>query len=220
MDTGRGFRVSGGCSDVDLVRGPRDHRPVVTRTETSTDCGCQSCSRLCHGIPGWFAPGEPTKAAAQLGVTLEELFRTELVIDHWEGGATVLAPAKVNQKTGALATWNSAFERGACRFLGPNGCRLSGEARPMECRMAFGDGCSRLAESQHGPGFRDRIQLDWQSNQSEVEAVRHLAVRSTLEFLEETLRAQLVDEYWGEVADHGGADAADGAEILAPAVGK
>ncbi len=107
-------------------------------------CACKECSTLCHGRPGWFAPGEATKAAAELGLSLKDFFNRYLTRDYWSGdehtdGATVyvLSPAW-NGNNGRTAGWGDPFERGRCALLGKSGCMLSLEARPAECRLTYG----------------------------------------------------------------------------------
>jgi hypothetical protein len=38
------------------------------------DCQCAICKRACERKPGWFAPGELTKAAQLLGMNEKEFF--------------------------------------------------------------------------------------------------------------------------------------------------
>lgn len=63
----------------------------------SGDCRCEKCRAGCVRRPGWFAPGEATKAAAELGLTLEEFFKQYLCVDFWcdseNGDVELLSPA-------------------------------------------------------------------------------------------------------------------------------
>lgn len=47
------------------------------------DCNCTRCASLCVGRPGIFAPGEATRAAAELGMTLQEFFDKYLTVNWW-----------------------------------------------------------------------------------------------------------------------------------------
>ncbi len=46
---------------------------------TNESCDCHLCVRCCKNCPGWFAPGEITKVASFLGISLGELKSTRLI---------------------------------------------------------------------------------------------------------------------------------------------
>lgn len=102
-------------------------------------CACESCVECCTHTPGWFAPGEAEKAAALLGMTFEE-FRKRLIKDYWvEGPSNVYLwrPRKLAGDHGrdVASSWPRS---GRCVFLtADNRCEIH-EAKPMECRTAFG----------------------------------------------------------------------------------
>jgi hypothetical protein len=129
------------------------------RRKQRTDCACEACRSSCENRPGWFAPGEATRAAQHLGLTLEQLFAEKLVIDWYEDldgeEVEVLAPATERQTPGTRATEEDPRHPSRCRLLGAHGCLLPFELRPIECRSYYGcdpstwtDGRSRaLAEA-------------------------------------------------------------------------
>jgi hypothetical protein len=114
-------------------------------------CDCDKCRKLCYGIPGIFAPGEATKAAAYLNIPLREFFEKYLVIDIREYGKEstldyssgievyqYLQPARINQIPGKKADYWDVHRRAMCRLLTNNGCLLPYEIRPNECRVVYG----------------------------------------------------------------------------------
>lgn len=130
-----------------------------------TECRCGLCAELCLGQPGWFLPGEATKAAAELGLTLKEFALQYLVIEYWTGNPDIelLAPRKTYQVFGRAA-FSDAWKEGPCALLSPSGCKLSASARPHECRLAFG--CDK--PSKHGPEVREQIAKKWNELGDEV----------------------------------------------------
>lgn len=61
-------------------------------------CDCAKCRACCQRKPGIFRPGEATRAAAELGLSLPEFFRKYLTVDFWEssddrGPVDYLSPA-------------------------------------------------------------------------------------------------------------------------------
>ena len=109
------------------------------------DCSCKRCQSACQSKPGWFMPGEAEKAAALLGLTLEEFFKTKLGVDWFEGDPDIfaLAPALVGRPTGHEYPGNP---RGACVLFVDGRCSIHA-AKPLECReYLHGDDRATLAE--------------------------------------------------------------------------
>lgn len=121
----------------------------MSEHKKSGPCNCDKCAALCHGKPGWFMPGQATKAAAEIGVTLASFFKSFLTRDFFvadydadnEGDHSsrvyLLSPAWA-ENNGRTAGYNDVNRRGACALLGSSGCRLSFENRPLECQTAYG----------------------------------------------------------------------------------
>lgn len=150
-----------------------------------TNCDCQNCRHLCQIKPGWFLPGEATKAAAHLGLTLQQFFEQYLTVDYWidgeNGDTDVLSPAWDTSKfweerakrfgamlrgepvdhRGRRASWADGLISGPCRLLTPTGCKLPFEVRPHECRTAYGcrPGGSPLRPGMLAPWRQDRSEL-------------------------------------------------------------
>lgn len=144
-------------------------------------CDCEKCRVLCVGRPGWFAPGEATRAAAELGLTLAQFFKQYLTVDYWcdaeHGDTLLLSPAWNNDAhrqrfastarrepdmLGRRASWSDGLLNGPCRLLTQTGCRLSFEARPSECRKAYGCGGSPAK------GMREGIVEMWKHERGEL----------------------------------------------------
>lgn len=104
----------------------------------SGPCSCSRCVKLCLGAPGWFLPGEASAAAKSLGMTFPNFFKRFLGIACWYNVNTnttlIMSPRTVNDKGNLYGD----RERGRCLFLGTNGCKLSYDCRPEECRVSYG----------------------------------------------------------------------------------
>ena len=133
------------------------------------ECACPACRRLCTGLPGWFLPGEPARAAAELGLALPEFSRQYLILDYWVGGAPhggdqlVLTPRKDHQAGQRIAEFADTFTLGGCVLLTPQGCRLSAPNRPAECRLSFG--CRGATEQGIA---RSTIMAAWRDQPAEL----------------------------------------------------
>lgn len=103
------------------------------------DCRCEKCRALCLGAPGWFLPGEAEKAAAHLGLPFPEFIARFCTVDFWEASDNIhaLSPGKVCFDTGDVAGYDDAFYASPCTLLGPEGCLLSSDTRPQECRVVY-----------------------------------------------------------------------------------
>lgn len=106
-------------------------------------CQCSSCVECCKHQPGWFAPGEPEKAAEFLGIPFEEFESKYLIQDFWVDGAYVYAPRKVGvEQDSPVASYGYAFKPAPCIFLKDNKCSIH-PVKPFECKVSFGCGGMR-----------------------------------------------------------------------------
>lgn len=149
------------------------------------ECDCAKCRAGCTYRPGLFAPGEATKAAKEMGLSLKEFFAKYLVVNYYdrelghEDGEPldIIAPgwtptfriglfglkAKLSGKqekiVGRRVTESEGYTGGRCALLGKNGCMLSYKARPEECRRAY------MCEQQMEDGLRlrDEVLVKWRA---------------------------------------------------------
>lgn len=132
-----------------------------------TDCDCEACRSSCHNRPGWFAPGEATRAAEHLGLSLEAFFQQALVVDWYEDldgrDVDVLAPATQRQTPGTRADEDDPRHPSRCRLLGESGCKLPFALRPVECRKYYG--CDR---STWGDGRSREVARSWSEHPVEL----------------------------------------------------
>ena len=132
-----------------------------------TDCDCDACRSSCLNRPGWFAPGEASRAAEHLGLTLQQFFEASLVVDWYEDfngrDVEVLSPATQRQTPGARATEDDPRHPSRCRLLGARGCKLPFELRPLECRKYYG--CDR---STWGDGRSRKLAAAWSEHPAEL----------------------------------------------------
>lgn len=109
---------------------------VMKIKRKSKSCMCEKCKGACSFKPGWFAPGEPEKAAEYLGLNLQEFFDNHIMVD-WhdedEPPTFVLSPAILGQDPGAEFPANP---KGVCVFFKDGLCSIH-EVKPKGCRDAF-----------------------------------------------------------------------------------
>lgn len=95
-------------------------------TPKTGECRCAKCARLCQRRPGIFAPGEATKAAASLGMTLQAFFREFVTVNYWSdtsdedyGEVYHLSPAwltpEVPPLNGRRCSFADGFTMGPCK---------------------------------------------------------------------------------------------------------
>lgn len=140
--------------DLRLVVEDALHKP----DPTDRSCTCQKCIDSCCYKPGWFLPGEAEKVAEGLGVTLQQLFRTHLAVDHWTSAAgtpdiLALSPAVMPESRrytpfpgerairipgGSPGTRFAWDPTGRCVFLKDGRCTIYA-VRPFECRDVMHD---------------------------------------------------------------------------------
>lgn len=148
---------------------------VVAKTKKlpkikARECSCTACQKLCLGTPGWFLPGEATRAARFLKMTLQEFFDTYLILEYWVGGLHgedqyVLSPRREAQKGKKVVGWGDSFLESPCRLLTETGCKLSLRFRPAECRLTFG-----CKERQAQPS-REVIMRVWARKSEELSLI-------------------------------------------------
>ena len=95
-------------------------------------CQCESCKSACKHKPGWFKPKEIAPAAKLLNMSVNEFFKTKLMVDWWEtndGQVFTLAPAIKNHNAGSEFP---SDPRGECVFFNGGLCDIH-SAKPFEC---------------------------------------------------------------------------------------
>jgi Fe-S-cluster containining protein len=125
-------------------------------TKQSGTCG--RCRGDCEHKPGWFLPGEAEKAAAHLGLTMQQFFDRYLAVDWWEGTAPtfLLSPAVQGEETGEEFPGDP---RGTCVFYQGGRCQIH-KVKPHECREVW---CGAEAGSVHEDTARA-----WQGHQQQI----------------------------------------------------
>src|ERR1700761_5886290 len=99
------------------------------------NCECSKCQAACSFKPGWFKPGEVEKVAQHLNISVEELFKTKLMVDWYENHSVaartvfLLSPAVVGGDVGSEFPGNP---QGRCVFLEDGKCTIY-PVRPFEC---------------------------------------------------------------------------------------
>lgn len=146
-------------------------------------CSCSKCAALCQRKPGIFAPGEATKAAASIGLSLPEFFKRYGAVDFWQQNRDpepihFITPAwqssdpllsqLLEDMRGRHVSFAEGFMFGPCALLTPTGCRLSFENRPAECRAAYGcEPDPNLAI--FGVGVKEEIVEKWKAPEGAAE---------------------------------------------------
>ena len=125
-------------------------------------CECDVCRHACEHKPGWFMPGQAEKVAEYLNMSVEELFKTKLMVDWWEQDEDhpedifLLSPGIVGEEPGSEFP---SDPRGTCVFYKEGKCSIH-PVKPFEC-----------ADSIHGERGEYRhndIALAWQPHQEQI----------------------------------------------------
>lgn len=129
------------------------------------ECRCRYCSEACNHKPGWFKPGEAEKVADHLGLSLEDLFKTKLGVDWWEGSGEdifLLTPALSNMTPGEEYPGDP---RGSCVFFEDGLCSIH-SVKPFECgEYMHGDSHGEISS-------RHRSVADlWRDHQDQIETL-------------------------------------------------
>ncbi len=144
--------------DAGLIGGPfGDEEPPA--------CTCATCQSYCARKPGWFRPDEIAPLAANLGLTVQQLFDQHLAVDLWtakpdtdEVDIFVLAPRTTYQKGGDTYGLNPL---GRCHWLIEGRCAIHEAGKPFECRMAHHDNgpIGRRIHAEARDAWRDHQQM-------------------------------------------------------------
>ena len=120
----------------------------------SFSCTCAHCVSACRIKPGWFMPDEIEPLAANMGLSVQELFDTRLCVDRL-GETLVLSPAVVGVEPGAEFP---PISLGVCVFFKDERCEIHTLGKPHECAKAthFG-GANRLLVGEAWVPHQDRI---------------------------------------------------------------
>lgn len=106
------------------------------------ECSCADCQSACRNKPGWFLPGEVEALAANMGVSLIDLFQDRLAVDWWAEDdeleeTFVLSPAIKGHSTGTEFPGNP---NGICTFFKDGRCEIHAMGKPHECASLTHDG--------------------------------------------------------------------------------
>lgn len=127
-----------------------------------TSCDCPDCRAACLNSPGWFMPEQIAPLARELGLSVEELFRTRLAVGVTQlpGGTQVhgIMPHKLRdrKKPGAVWTLLELAEPGRCTFFDRGRCTIY-RHRPYECARMMHD------RPKEAVKLRQRIVPRWTS---------------------------------------------------------
>lgn len=109
----------------------------MSNTGTKASCTCDNCVAACQYKPGWFKFGEIEKAAAHLGISLQEFFDKYLMVEYWiadddSDGKDVFLPSLITagQEPARIADWR--FRPSPCVFLKDRKCSIHA-VKPFEC---------------------------------------------------------------------------------------
>ena len=133
----------------------------MTKKGTKESCICNQCKSDCRFKPGWFLPDEAEKVANHLGITIEELFNTKLMVDWWEDypeDIFLLSPAIINEDAGQEFTANP---RGQCIFYKKGLCEIH-PVKPFECKEA-------LHNISAPTNTHQNVSNEWKTNQHQIE---------------------------------------------------
>jgi len=134
-------------------------------------CACSTCVDACSHKPGWLAPGDAEVIAAHLGVSLEELFKTKLIVDWYgqgkNGDIFLLSPAKVGKAAGKMS---GASPLGVCVFLKDNLCQIHA-VKPTECKKSTHAVVGQDGDNSPMRGLHAAVATAWDTpeNQKQIE---------------------------------------------------
>ena len=133
---------------------------------TKESCICYKCKSACNHKPGWFMPGEAEHVASHLGISLEDLFKSKLVVDWWEDSPDIflLSPGVINGRSGVEAQGDS---RGTCVFFKNELCEIH-SVKPFECKEGIHDKDRKINRRIHR-----QIANSWRSHQDQIEKLLH-----------------------------------------------
>lgn len=129
------------------------------------ECKCQSCQSACTHKPGWFKAGQVENVAEHLGVSLQELFETKLMVDYFvrdKDDVFLLSPSVINGKPGHEFGYNNS---GTCVFYEGGQCTIHA-VKPFEC--AAYDHTKSVKEAQ--VNHREAMQ-SWDNEESQQQIV-------------------------------------------------
>lgn len=115
----------------DFVRRLRVAHDALPKSAQET--GAKTCARsgrCCWSGPCELAPGDEQQLAAHLSLSVEDLFRSYLVVDYRRGSSygspdrLRVMPRRENQDGGAFLTSDQTYDVGACVFLAAGCCSV------------------------------------------------------------------------------------------------
>lgn len=119
-----------------------------TERFTEKSCSCKKCAAACLRHPGFFDPEgfmlwvmSECDGEIDEGIIRETLKRLHplttkdyYIEDQSVGTKFMIRPAIDNEIPGKKPAF---FPHGVCIMLGPTGCKLSQQHRPIECTLAY-----------------------------------------------------------------------------------
>lgn len=130
-------------------------------------CQCDECRAACERKPGFFLPGEAEILAANMGLTLQELFDRHLMVeqipltdDIFGKYVGVLSPAVVGREPGTRFPFLEP--RGTCVFFQNGRCTVHVKGKPHECRVTIHH------SAQSGRETRRDYAADWLPHQATI----------------------------------------------------
>lgn len=133
---------------------------------TKESCICDKCRSACQNKPGWFMPGEVEHVASHLEISLEDLFKSKLIVDWWEDSPDIflLSPGVINGRSGVEA---QGISRGTCVFFKNERCEIH-SVKPFECKEGIHDRVRRISRIIH-----KQVADAWRPHQDQIITLLH-----------------------------------------------
>ncbi len=138
---------------------------------TKESCMCYKCKSACQNKPGWFMPGKAEHVASYLGISLEDLFKSKLIVDWWEDRPNIflLSPGVINGRSGVEAQGDFC---GTCVFFKNELCEIH-SVKPFECKEGIHDRDREINRRIH-----KQIADSWRPHQDQIVTLLHHVPRS------------------------------------------
>lgn len=133
---------------------------------TKDSCMCYNCKSACQNKPGWFMPGEAEHVASYLGISLEDLFKSKLIVDWWEDRPDIflLSPGVINGRFGVEAQGDAT---GTCVFFKNGLCEIH-SVKPFECKEGIHGRVREINRRIH-----KQVAGTWQLHQDQIKTLLH-----------------------------------------------
>ena len=137
--------------------------------EPTNDCSCNTCKAACSYKPGWMKPTQAEEIAKHLNISLEELFKTKLMVDFWNAleeangeDVFLLSPAIVGRLPGTVFPANP---KGECVFFKDGLCGIHA-VKPFECREY-----DHTLKAEASSRIHHEIAISWVPHQAQIESL-------------------------------------------------